>query len=115
MSTTRISPHNRPIKSADAAGHTACDRLTWIIELMSRFATEKLDHHDSPRLAAVIVAHLNALAAETAPNSQLGETISHWLDTWEPILERQLALQGRTNAWPASLLPLVARARFGAP
>ena len=79
---------------------------------MSRFATEELDHHDSPRLAAVIVTHLNALSAETLTGTQLSETVSHWLDTWEPILERQLALQGRANAWPASLQRLVMKARF---
>ena len=97
---------------ADAAGQSAANRLTWIIELMSRFACEKLTHHDSPRLAAVIVTHLNALEAETLPGSQLSETVSHWLDTWEPILERQLALQGRSTSWPTSLQQLVTRARF---
>lgn len=112
MQTSPGTPINRPAHPADTAGHGARDRLTWIIELMSRFATEKIEHHDSPRLAAAIVTHLNALAAETAQGSQLSETVSHWLDTWEPILERQLALQGRSNPWPASLQQLVMRARF---
>ena len=112
MQTSPFSSTNSPSSHAETAGHNARDRLTWIVELMSRFATEKLDHHDSPRLAAVIVTHLNALAAETTPGSQLSETVSHWLDTWEPILERQLTLQGRSNPWPASLQQLVLRARF---
>ena len=112
MPSFSIKQPIRATTPAETVNHSACDRLTWIVELMSRFASEKLDHHDSPRLAAVIVTHLNALAAETAPGSQFGETVSHWLDNWEPILERQLALQGRSNAWPASLRKLVMRARF---
>ena len=112
MQTSPFISTNSPATHAEVAGDGARDRLTWIVELMSRFATERLDHHDSPRLAAVIVTHLNALAAETAQGSQLSETVCHWLDTWEPILERQLTLQGRSNSWPASLQQLVARARF---
>lgn len=99
-------------REVNATDQTAYDRLTWIVELMSRFATEKLDHHDSPRLAAVIVTHLNALAAETESGSQLSDTVSHWQDTWEHILARQLALQVRSNPWSASLRDLVMRARF---
>ena len=112
MPTFSIKQPIRAATSTETVSHSACDRLTWIVELMSRFASEKLDHHDSPRLAAVIVTHLNALAAETIPGSQLSETVSHWLDTWEPILEQQLSRQGRSASWPASLQPLVTRARF---
>lgn len=112
MPSSPITSVHHSATAAEITSHSARDRLTWIVELMSRFATEKLDHHDSPRLAAVIVTHLNALASETATGSQLNETVSHWLDTWEPILERQLTLRGRSNPWPASLQPLVMRARF---
>jgi hypothetical protein len=113
MMQTSPSPSlDHAFQPPEAAAQSARERMTWIIELMSRFATEKLEHHDSARLAAVIVTHLNALAAETPQRTQLSETVSHWLDTWEPILERQLALQGRSNPWPVSLRQLVMRARF---
>ena len=112
MSTTTFAT-----PAIDAECPSARERLTWIVELMSRFALEKCDGHDSARLAAAIVAHLKSLASDLAENSQLADTVAHWIDTWEPIMERHLATQ-RVIAPPAppenlvSLTALIQRARF---
>ncbi len=100
------------IESDKGAGDRARDRLTWIIELMSRYATEKSDSHDSARLAAAIVAHLKSLSSELPSRGQLSETVSHWLDAWEPILERHIATQRPSTAASVSLTQLVMRARY---
>ena len=88
------------------------DRLTWIVELMGRYAAEKCESHDSARLAAAIVTHLKSFAIEQPANSQLADTASHWLDTWEPILERHVAAQRSAAPVTSSLYNLVTRARY---
>ena len=100
------------IESKNAATNQARDRLTWIIELMSRYATEKSDSHDSARLAAAIVAHLKSLSCELPSGGQLSDTVSHWLDAWEPLLERHIATQRPTAAASVALTQLVMRARY---
>lgn len=88
------------------------DRLTWIVELMSRYAHEKDNSHDSARLAAAIVAHLKSFVTDLPDDSQLAATVSHWLDAWEPILERHVAAQHVNAAATPSLATLVFRARY---
>lgn len=88
------------------------DRLTWIVELMSRYAHEKCNSHDSARLAAAIVSHLKSFAADMPDGSQLADTALHWLDAWEPILDRHVAAQRVTAAAAPSLITLVRRARY---
>lgn len=85
-------------------------RLTWLLELMGRFARERADDHDSARLAAAIVIHLRALEAETPAESALATTVEHWLELWESVLERALARHASVPA--GSLFDLVRRARF---
>jgi len=92
----------------------ARERLTWIVELMSRYAHEKCNSHDSARLAAAIVTHLNSFASDVPEGSQLADTVAHWLEAWEPILDRHVAEQ-RTSAdsnTHDSLAELVMRARY---
>lgn len=98
----------------DTVSTTAArERLTWIVELMSRYAREKQQSHDSARLAAAIVNHLKALAAAVPDGSPLAQAASHWLDAWEPILDGHLARSGATTtAATPSLLDLVQRARY---
>jgi hypothetical protein len=88
------------------------DRLTWIVELMSRYAHEKCHSHDSARLAAAIVAHLKSFASDLPEGSQLADTVLHWLDAWEPILERHVAAQRANATVTPSLATLVLRARY---
>jgi hypothetical protein len=105
-------PLSRSTQTANADSPTAPDRLTWIVELMSRYAQEKCDSHDSARLAAAIVAHLKSFASDDAVRGQLADTVSHWLDTWEPILERHVAQQQPRQSESTSLYQLVMRARY---
>ena len=96
---------------------SAADRMTWIVELMSRYATEKADSHDCPRLTAAIVTHLKALLEELPMQGQFADTVSHWLDTWEPLMERHVAAPQAKASRPtldahASLTALVTRARY---
>lgn len=88
------------------------DRLTWIVELMSRYASEKCHSHDSVRLAAAIVSHLNSLSNAQTIAPALSDAVSHWLEVWDPILERDLCVQQRSPETSAALYPLVRRARF---
>ena len=103
---------NPPSPAAPVLGPSAPDRLTWIVELMSRYAKEKCESHDSARLAAAIVAHLNSFADDRSVAGQLAETVSHWLDTWEPILEQHVSSQRATTEQCSSLGKLVLRARY---
>ena len=97
--------------------YSASDRLTWIVELMSRYAGEKADSQECPRLAAAIVTHLKAFLVDLPTHSRLADTVSHWLDTWEPLMERHIASQ-RANSRhsdgdaTSALAALVTRARF---
>ena len=91
----------------------ARERLTWIVELMSRYAHEKCNSHDSARLAAAIVTHLKSFASDVPEGSQLADTVTHWLEAWEPIPDCHAAEQ-RANAdsnTHGSLAALVMRAR----
>lgn len=111
-------PSARPVQPAgniafiDADCPSARDRLTWIVELMSRYAAEKCDSHDSARLSAAIVAHLKSLATDLPAGGQLTDTVSHWLDIWEPLLERHVAAQRPAPGATTSLYQLVRRARY---
>ena len=107
-----LLPTNNPSPAAPVVGPSAPDRLTWIVELMSRYAKEKCESHDSARLAAAIVAHLKSFADDCSVVGQLAETVSHWLDTWEPILERHIATQRPSAEATPSLYKLVLRARY---
>lgn len=98
------TPHNN-------IANPARERLTWIVELMSRYAHEKDQSHDSARLAAAIVNHLHALVAETPEHSPLADAASHWLDAWEPILSHHLARARVSTSTTPSLLDLVRRTR----
>ena len=106
-----------PKINANLAAYDAPDRLTWIIELMTRYAAEKADSHDCARLAAAIVTHLKALLADLPTHGQLADTVSHWLDTWEPLMERHVSVL-RAAAWhplveaTGALATLVSRARY---
>lgn len=102
---------------ASLAAYSAPDRLTWIVELMSRYASEKADSHDCPRLAAAIVTHLKAFLADLPEHGQLANTVSHWLDTWEPLMERHVASLRAGARHPladaaSALSALVTRARY---
>ncbi len=101
-----------PPPAVAVLGPSAPDRLIWIVELMSRYSKEKCESHDSARLAAAIVAHLNSFADDGSVAGQLAETVSHWLDTWEPILERDVARQCSMAGVTPSLGKLVMRARY---
>ena len=102
---------NNPLPAAPVVGPSAPERLTWIVELMSRYAKEKCESHDSARLAAAIVSHLNSFADDRSVAGQLAETVSHWLDTWEPILQRHVFSQRVASDQSSSLYKLVFRAR----
>lgn len=102
---------------ASLSVYSAPDRLTWIVELMSRYAGEKADSHECPRLAAAIVTHLKAFLVDLPTHGQLADTVSHWLDTWEPLMERHLASQraGSRHSLAdatSALSALVTRARY---
>jgi hypothetical protein len=84
------------------------ERLVWIIELMSRYAREFANSHESPRLAAAILAHLKSLSNELPSSDRLSETIEHWIDVWEPILNQHIK-PGTTI--PQPLRALIERAR----
>lgn len=64
------------------------ERMQWIIELMSRYAQERAGEHESARLAAAIVSHLKSMVQDSVEGSRLADTATHWLETWEPILDR---------------------------
>lgn len=102
---------------ANLAAYSVPDRLTWIVELMSRYAAEKADSHECPRLAAAIVTHLKAFLVGLPTHGQLADTVSHWLDTWEPLMERHVASQRAAAPHPlveptSALSALVTRARY---
>jgi hypothetical protein len=83
-------------------------RLIWLIELMSRYAREFAQSHESPRLAAAILSHLKSLANELPATDRLAETTEHWIDVWEPILDQHIKPGA---AMPQPLRTLIDRAR----
>ncbi|MCS6996544.1 MAG: hypothetical protein NZ533_06245 [Casimicrobiaceae bacterium] len=91
---------------------TPLERLTWIVELMARFAREKVHAHDCPRLAAAILLHLKALGHELPNDSALSRTLEHWQEIWEDVLERSLRQQDAPS--PPALAELVRRAHAAA-
>jgi hypothetical protein len=84
------------------------ERLIWLVELMSRYAREYSQSHESPRLAAAILAHLKALANELPTSQRLSETTEHWIDVWEPILDQHIK---PGSPMPQPLRALIDRAR----
>lgn len=99
------------------AAYSAPDRLMWIVELMSRYAAEKADSHECPRLAAAIVTHLKIFLVDLPTHGQFADTVSHWLDTWEPLMERHVASVRGAARHPSAdatsaLSALVTRARY---
>lgn len=96
--------------ATDAVSHA--ERMTWLIELMSRYARElaqSSDGHQSTRIAAAIVTHLRTLVNETPNTARLNDASEHWFDIWDGILSRQL--NGATLARDESLRALVLRAQ----
>lgn len=90
-------------------------RLTWLAELMGRFASEQVEGYDSTRLAAAILIHLRSLRAELLDGQGLASTAEQWIDSWEKVLDRatsrkpmQSALSGTP---PPSLHLLIRQAR----
>jgi hypothetical protein len=84
------------------------ERLAWLIELMTRYAREFSESHESPRLAAAILTHLKSLANELPTRSRLAETTEHWIEVWGPILDQHVR-PGATLAQP--LRGLIEKAR----
>lgn len=102
---------------ASLATYSTPDRLTWIVELMSRYAAEKAESHECLRLAAAIVTHLKAFLVDLPTHGQLADTVSHWLDTWEPLMERHAACSRADARHPladasGALAALLTRARY---
>jgi hypothetical protein len=87
------------------------ERLTWLVELMSRYAREfaqSSDSHESPRLAAAIVAHLKSLANDLPASGRLTDANEHWLEMWDGILSLHLRSDHQPNV---PLRTLIERAR----
>jgi hypothetical protein len=84
------------------------ERLAWLIELMSRYAREFSESHESPRLAAAILTHLKSLASELPTSSRLAETTEHWIEVWAPILDHHVK---PGNVTPQPLRGLIEKAR----
>jgi hypothetical protein len=87
------------------------ERLSWLVELMSRYAREFMqsnDGHESPRLAAAIVAHLKSLANDLPSSGRLADANEHWLEMWDSILSLHLRHDQAPNL---PLRALVERAR----
>ena len=99
----------------DLAVAPTVQRLTWLTELMGRFAAEQSDGHDSTRLAAAILIHLRSLRSELLDGQGLASTAEHWIDNWEKVLERAASrkpLRDSASASPAvSLHSLITQAR----
>jgi hypothetical protein len=90
---------------------TPQERLSWLIELMSRYAREFVqssDGHESLRLAAAILAHLKSLANDLPAAGRLTEATEHWIEMWDAILSLNLPAREITQQ---SLCSLVQRAR----
>jgi hypothetical protein len=90
---------------------TPAERLSWLVELMSRYAREFMqsnDGHESPRLAAAIVAHLKSLSNDLPASGRLADANEHWLEMWDSILSLHL----RRDCEPGlPLRALIERAR----
>lgn len=113
----RTLTHTHPKIRASLAAYSAPDRLKWIVEPKSRYAAEKADSHACPRLAAALVTHLKAFLADLPTHDQLADTVSHGLDTWEPLMERHVSSLGAGARHPlvdatSALAALVMRARY---
>ncbi|MGL4230606.1 MAG: hypothetical protein ACRDAM_01580 [Casimicrobium sp.] len=109
---TVISSSTSPMAANDSPDDvTPAERLSWLVELMSRYAREFMqssDQHESPRLAAAIVSHLKSLANDLPASGRLTDANEHWLEMWDEILSRHL----RHDREPSSpLRALIERAR----
>jgi hypothetical protein len=90
---------------------TPVERLSWLVELMSRYAREFMqsnDGHESPRLAAAIVSHLKSLSNDLPASGRLTDANEHWLEMWDSILSLHLRSDRQPNI---SLRTLIERAR----
>jgi hypothetical protein len=88
------------------------ERKQWVIELISRYAQERAGEHESARLAAAIVSRLKSMVRDAFEGSRLADTANHWLETWEPILDRNIKSQSGASSAAVPLAVLVRRARF---
>jgi hypothetical protein len=89
------------------------ERMSWLVELMSRYAREfaqSSDGHESPRIAAAIVAHLRSLSRDLPNTGRLTEATEHWTEMWESILSQHLRKGDETIGNP-SLRSLIKRAQ----
>jgi hypothetical protein len=79
---------------------------------MSRYAREfaESNGHESPRLAAAIVAHLRSLGRELPRSGRMFESAEHWIDMWDAILSRHMRHIEASISNP-SLRSLVERAK----
>ncbi len=83
------------------------ERLSWLVELMSRYAREfaqSNDGHESPRLAAAIVSHLKSLADDLPVSGRLTDANEHWLEMWDGILSLHLRHDREPNVALRALL-----------
>jgi hypothetical protein len=108
---TRVSMRVAANDSPDDV--SPAERLSWLVELMSRYAREfaqSHDSHESPRLAAAIVAHVRSLIDDLPNDVRLSDAAEHWIDIWDGILASHL---GHVDAphRSASLASLIERAR----
>ncbi len=90
---------------------TPAERLSWLVELMSRYAREFMqsnDGHESPRLAAAIVSHLKSLSNDLPTSGRLTDANEHWLEMWDGILSLHLRVDREPNL---PLRALIDRAR----
>jgi hypothetical protein len=109
----RSDPETRKAANDSPDEVSPTERLAWLVELMSRYAREFADSHDShesPRLAAAIVAHLRTLTNDLPKSGRMADAAEHWIDMWDAILSLHLRKGERVAANP-SLRSLVDRAR----
>jgi hypothetical protein len=112
MRATSFASHSSTITANDSPDDvTPAERLSWLVELMSRYAREfaqSSDGHESPRLAAAIVTHLKSLSNDLPASGRLTEANEHWLEMWDSILSLHLH-RDREPSFP--LRALIERAR----
>jgi hypothetical protein len=110
----RTTISQTPVAANDSPDDVSpTERLSWLVELMSRYAREFADSHDShesPRLAAAIVAHLRSLVNDLPPEGRMTDAVEHWLEMWDGILSLHLGQLGEQRS-NLPLKRLVERAR----
>jgi hypothetical protein len=112
MRTTSFASSATTIAANDSPDDvTPAERLSWLVELMSRYAREFMqsnDGHESPRLAAAIVSHLKSLSNDLPASGRLTDANEHWLEMWDGILSLHLRSDREPNL---PLRALIERAR----